>query len=275
MAYIIILVIAFYFAVMLGMFMFQRSLMYYPETEIFPPEHYGLKGVRVIPLVTTDGTRVEAWYNAPPAPDFPIIVYFHGNAGHVGDRIPKLRHFSEAGFGLLAVSYRGYGNSKGNPTEEGLYDDAKAAIHYALRDLGYKPEELVLYGESLGSGVATHIAKMLADLGTPAGTLVLEAPYTSVARRSQELYRFIPAYYLVKDRYDSLAKIDAIACPLLLFHGELDTVIPIAHGRELLAKAKAPKRGVFFDEVDHTGFDYPTLTQQLTSFIREHGVMRK
>lgn len=255
-----------YVLVLLGMFAFQRKLMYVPETTIYDPEHYGVQNTTVLTLKAEDGVQIEAWQLPRADKTLPLVVYCHGNAGHVGDRMAKLSHFVAAGFGVLAVSYRGYGRSHGAPTEQGLYADARAALRHALKELETDPRRIMLYGESLGSGIATQMAKEMSDAGTPVGGLVLEAPYTSVARRSQELYPYIPAIYLVKDKYHSIDKIADIRCPLLLFHGELDTVIPIAHGRELLEKAKEPKLGVFYPDVDHTAFDYSELTKHLLAF---------
>lgn len=255
-----------YVLVLLGMFAFQRKLMYVPETTIYDPAHYGVQNATVLTLETEDGVQIEAWELPRADKALPLIVYYHGNAGHVGDRMAKLSHFVAAGFGVLAVSYRGYGRSHGAPTEQGLYADARAVLRYALKELESDPKQILLYGESLGSGVATQMAREMADGGTPVGGLVLEAPYTSVARRSQELYPFIPAYYLVKDKYHSIDKIAGISCPLLLFHGERDTVIPVAHGRELLEKAKEPKQGIFYPDVDHTSFNPSELAKHLLAF---------
>lgn len=269
---LVIAILLIYGAVMLGMFLLQRRLMYYPETAIHPPAHYEMHQVEILTLTASDDTEIEVWLHPARSHGLPLIVYFHGNAGHVGDRAPKLRTFTDAGFGLLAVSYRGYGNSKGKPSEPGLYLDARRVVQHALEAMELCPENILLYGESLGSGVATHMAFELAAAGTPAGGLVLEAPYTSVARRAQEMYPFIPAFYLARDKYHSIDKISQINCPLLLFHGELDTVIPIHHGRKLIEAAKEPKHGVYFDTVDHTQFDYAELTRQMIRFAKQHNV---
>lgn len=266
---LILTLLVIYLLILLGMFVFQRRLMYYPESTIYAPGHYGVENVKVIPLVTEDGIDIEAWHVLQADTSLPLLVYCHGNAGHIGDRMEKINHFIGVGFGILAVSYRGYGNSKGAPTEHGLYEDVRTALRHALEEIGLTPQDVILYGESLGSGIATHTAKTMADGGTPVGGLVLEAPYTSVARRSQELYPFIPAAWLVKDKYRSIDKIAHIGCPLLLFHGEEDTVIPAHHGRTLLAAAQEPKRGIFFPSVGHTDFDHPTLARHLLDFARE------
>lgn len=262
-----------YLAIMLGMFLLQRSLMYYPETHIGTPVHHGLPGAMVVTLSTGDGLAIEIWHHEPASENWPTILYFHGNTGHVGDRAPKLKLFTDAGFGVLALSYRGYGKSEGKPDEPGLYEDARTAVHYATRELGLSHKELLLYGESLGSGVATHTAHVMAQNGTPVGGLILEAPFMSVAQRSQELYPFIPAKYLVRDRYHSIRKIAHIEAPLLLFHGERDQVIPVHHGRALLAQAKEPKQGIFFEETGHTSFDFSTLAGHMVDFAKKHRLL--
>lgn len=262
--------IVLYLGVMLTMTLLQRRLMYHPEKNILHPEDYGLNAVQELQLKAADGVHVQAWYIPPTNPTFPLILYFHGNAGHIGDRAVKLGQFAHAGFGVLGVSYRGFGKSEGSPSEQGIYLDATALVDYAVHQLDKKPDTLLLYGESLGSGVATQMAKDLADKATPAHGLVLEAPYTSVASRSQELYPYLPAYYLVRDRYLSIQKITSIKCPLLLFHGERDAVIPIWHGRTLLATAIGPKKGIFYPDVDHTSFDPATLTKEILIWLEEN-----
>lgn len=271
---LLITAVVIYLMILLGMFVFQRKLMYIPETKILDPEHYGVKDVTVVPLISEDKTEIEAWHVAPADSAKPLIVYYHGNAGHVGDRMAKISHFIAQGFGVLAVSYRGYGKSKGAPSELGLYADARITLLHAIDALHIDAAHIILYGESLGSGIATHMAKDMADKGTPVGGLILEAPYTSVAGRSQEMYPFIPARYLVKDKFHTIDKVNHIHCPLMIFHGEKDTVIPVHHGRALLAKAQEPKRAIFFPEVDHTAFDFPTLATHVREFAEEHGLLR-
>ncbi|MCH2546721.1 MAG: alpha/beta hydrolase [Alphaproteobacteria bacterium] len=269
---LLIIVIAVYMLIMLTMFAFQRKLMYVPETTILEPLHYGIENVSVLPLISEDKTAIEAWHIAA-SDSHPLIVYYHGNAGHIGDRMAKISHFVAAGFGVLAVSYRGYGNSKGLPSEAGLYSDARTTLNHAIKEFNVPPARILLYGESLGTGIATQMAKEMADANTPVAGLILEAPYTSVARRSQEMYPFLPAYYLAKDKYHTIDKIGDIQCPLMIFHGEKDTVIPVHHGRELFAKASEPKVVHYFESVDHSSFDYPTLAQHIVDFANAHGLV--
>jgi fermentation-respiration switch protein FrsA (DUF1100 family) len=255
-----------YAAILLLLFFLQRHYIYFPTRGMEPPEHYGAEGFRTLSLRATDGIRLTAWHH-DPQPGYPTIVYFHGNAGHLGFRIAKYQALANGGYGVLALSYRGFGSSEGTPSEQGLYEDARAAIHYALGDLGLPIDRILLYGESLGSGVAVQMATEY-----PVAGLILEAPYTSVIRRGEAMFpRVIPVALLLKDRFNSIEKITQVKAPLLLFHGERDTVIPVSDGRELLAAANEPKEGLFFSEVDHTQFPLPELLAAMDRFGQVQG----
>lgn len=234
-----------YIGIMAAMFFMQRSLMYLPNTT--PVIHPLLAGARSVMLEAVDGIKILAW-ELSPQQEMPYVVYFHGNAGSIVDRTEKLAELANRGFGIMAVSYRGYGGSDGLPSEEGLYNDARAAIKH-LKDQGVAEDRMIFYGESLGSGIAVQMATEFT-----AKALVLEAPYTSVARRAQEIYFFIPTYFLVRDRYDSIDKIANVKSPLLIMHGEKDLTIPVSHGKKLFAAANEPKQLKLFPTVGHTDF---------------------
>lgn len=138
----------------------------------------------------------------------------------------------------------------------------QTALHYATETLKLPPERIVLYGESLGSGVAVRMA-----MDHPASALILEAPYTSVVDRSAELYPFIPARLLVQDTYPSLSRIAQVTCPLLILHGEKDHIIPARHGRMLFAAANEPKHAVFFPSVGHSDFDWQAVIREMNAFL--------
>lgn len=259
MSLLLCTLLSLYLGILLGMFLFQRKLMYLPNPAQCTIA--ALPGASLTTVTATDGITLQAIHLPAANPHLPTILYFHGNAGNLDDRMHKFRAFGDKGFGVLAVSYRGYGGSLGSPTEQGLYLDARAALHYAGQ-LGLPPSSLVYYGESLGSGIATQLATEQPPLA-----LVLEAPYTSVAARAQETYRYLPVYWLVRDRYLSVDKIASIKAPLLLFHGEEDTVIPVHHGRALFAAAQEPKKGIFYPGINHTDFPLDQLTQSLYDFV--------
>jgi len=263
------LAIGIYAAMIGGIYAFQRSLMYYPVKTIASPDVYGLAGVKETSLTSFDGTELQAWVH-PASSGWPTILYFHGNAEHLGSRAAKFSAFIDAGFGLIAVSYRGFGKSDGSPSEAGIYGDARAAVDFALHTLRVPHHELIYYGESLGSGVAVQMASER----TP-GLLALEAAYTSVETRSAELYPFIVgARHLVIDKYDSLAKIGKIKTPLLMLHGEKDATIPVRMGRELFAAAHEPKTLVVYPNVYHADFSNEQILTPLLAEVRKYKLIK-
>lgn len=241
-----------------GMYLFQRQFMYFPDGSEALPLNYDLENFTRVPLVSGDDTAIAVWVH-PAHTGMKTIVYFHGNAGHLGYRADKFRAFAEAGFGLVAVSYRGYGGSEGQPTETGLYDDAATALSYALNTLHIPENNIILYGESLGTGIATHLATTHPQIAL----LVLEAPYRSVEARAQELYPYLPVHYLIKDRYPQAALMAKVKAPVLIFHGTDDVIIPIQHGRDVYAATQAPKHLAVFEGKGHTNFDVEALIAEI------------
>jgi fermentation-respiration switch protein FrsA (DUF1100 family) len=217
------------------MFLFQRSLIYHPDSSIIEPAQMGVPEMTVVQVLTDDGLALRAWWHPPRAPRARTLVYFHGNAGHIGYRADKVRPYLDAGYGVLLLAYRGFSGNAGQPSEDGLYLDARAAIEYVASQ-GVTHDEIVLYGESLGSGVAVQMA-----IEHDVGAVVLEAPYSSIAEVAQSRFPVVPAYWLVRDRFDSLAKITRVEAPLLVIHGALDQTIPVKYGRRLFERATGPK----------------------------------
>jgi fermentation-respiration switch protein FrsA (DUF1100 family) len=229
------------------LYLFQRQLIYFPNSTVPDRVTAGLPEMVVLGLETADGLVLRAWWHPPAGDGMPVIVFFHGNAGHLGHRGFKLRPFLDRGYGVLSLAYRGYSGNPGSPTEEGLYADARAALAYVdAADIDLS--RVVLYGESLGSGVAVQMASERA-----VGALVLEAPFSSLADVAQSHYPFLPVRLLVKDRFDSLAKIAANAAPVLVLHGERDSTIPMRFGRRLFEAAHEPKRMQTFPDAGHNG----------------------
>lgn len=242
--------VALYCVVLLAMYFGQRKLMYAAGDERPVPSAYGAEDTEVTTLRTEDGIDLLAWYWPARGQGARTIVYLHGNAGHIGNRTGKLRPFLASGQGVLLVEWRGYAGNPGTPTEEGFAADARAALAF-LAGRGVEGEDLVLYGESIGSGPAVRLAAARAGEGRPVGAVVLEAPFTSAAAVAQSHYPWLPAYWLVRDRHDSLSRIDRIGAPLLILHGARDRVVPVRMGRALHAKAADPKRIVVRPEAAH------------------------
>ena len=233
-----------YLAIGLVMFFAQRSLMYFPERERTDPKTEGLTNVEERRLQTGDGHEVMVWYGKAK-PGQPTLLYFHGNAGALATRSERMAKYMQRGRGFYIMSYRGFSGSTGKPSEAANVSDAKRAYD-DLVSLGLAPQDIVIYGESLGSGVAVQVAAEKA-----CGGLVLDAPYTSIVNVAAAQYPWLPVRPMLLDRYESEAYIAAVRCPILIIHGEKDEVIPVEMGRALFSKAKEPKKIVTFPNAGH------------------------
>ena len=159
---VILISVFVYAVVVLGLYVFQRSLLYHPGHMNLTPAEAGVPGMRPIHLVAADGVGTVSWYQEAEGQN-PTIVYFQGNAGAIADRVSKIQPYLDRGLGVLLVGYRGYGGNEGQPTENGLYADGAAALAFLERE-GHSPASWILYGESLGSGVAVELARRHAVL---------------------------------------------------------------------------------------------------------------
>jgi hypothetical protein len=240
-------VIVAYGGIVGALYLTQRSLMYLPGLARVSPAAAGLPQAEEVTLTTADTERLVAWHVAPRS-DRPVMLYLQGNGGTLRHRASRFAQLVQHGFGVFAVSYRGFGGSTGSPSETGLLLDADAA--YAFCTERYTTEQIVVWGESLGTGVAVALASK-----QPVGRLILEAPFTSAAEVAQLSYPLIPVSLLMKDQFRSDARIGAITVPTLVLHGELDRVVPIAFGERLYAAIRAPKRFVRFAKGEHEGLD--------------------
>lgn len=222
----------------------QRHLMYFPDTAYFTPEAAGLSGVSELVLDTPDGARVIAWY-AKAASGQPTILYFHGNAGSLETRNERIKKYMARGLGVFMMTYRGFGGSSGSPSETANVADAMLAFN-TLTGAGVDPLDVIVYGESLGTGVAVQVAAEKRVAG-----LVLDAPYTSMVDLAALHYPYIPGRWLMTDRYETRAHIGRVTAPLLVMHGERDTIVPVAMGREVHALAPGPKTLKTFPGAGH------------------------
>jgi uncharacterized protein len=243
------------------MYLTQRKLMYFPDTVRTAPAAAGFAAAEEITLETADGERVIAWH-VPPRANNPLIIYFHGNGGSLRYRVERFRALTANGAGLFAVSYRGYGGSSGAPTEPGLLADADAA--YAFAAARYPPERIVLWGESLGSGVAIALAAE-----RKVSRLVLEAPFTSAADIGAAVYWFMPVRLLMKDQFRSDQRIARVTAPILILHGSNDAVVPVSFGERLFALANEPKRMVKIPGGGHNDLDSFGAISAARPFIAE------
>ncbi len=243
-----------------GMYVFQRDLQYFPSHRDPLPGSVGLIGVERVTLPTPDGETLVLWY-AAPAPDRPVILFLHGNAGEIADRADRLAFYRSRGFGVAFLSWRGYGGSSGRPTETGLFTDAKTAYDH-LRAQGIAADRIVLVGESLGTGPAVITAAQ-----NPVAALVLEAPYSAAVDIARRAYPWAPVGLLMKDQYRARDHIARVRAPLLVLHGEADRVIPQGFGKRLFDMAKDPKTFLSLGPVGHEALFSPETWAKEAEFI--------
>jgi hypothetical protein len=257
---LIILAILAYGGVLALMYVYQRSLMYFPDPVRTSPAAVGLPQAEEATLKSADGESVIAWY-VPPQGDKPLVIYFHGNGGALNLRAGRFRWLTADGVGLLGLSYRGYGGSTGKPTEAGLLLDAMAAYDFAAAR--YAVGRIVLWGESLGTGVAVALAA-----GQPVSGLILDAPFTSAADIGAAAFPFVPVRWFIKDAFRSDQRIARVKVPLLVLHGERDQVVPIKYGERLFELANEPKRMVRFPSGGHVDLDDHGAAEPVMAFLK-------
>jgi fermentation-respiration switch protein FrsA (DUF1100 family) len=222
---------------------FQEKFLFVPDTSpLGSPPH--ASGFRAEEVETADGLRLHFWA-APPQPGKPTILLFHGNGGNAAGRLPRVARAVGAGYGVILAEYRGYGGNPGTPSEAGFYKDAAAYMAWAGEK--WSARSPIIWGESIGTGVATWVATSF-----PISAVVLDSPFSSLTSVAQAKYPWVPVGALLRHRFDSLSRMSKIKVPVLILHGDADLVIPIAEGRRLLAATIGPHRELFLPGVGHT-----------------------
>jgi uncharacterized protein len=242
------------------MFFAQRALMYFPDRTRTPPAVAGFPEAQEVILDTSDGEKVIVWH-VPPRAGKPVVLYFHGNGGALNLRVDRFRRITAEGFGLIALSYRGYGGSTGTPTEPGLREDANTAYRFAAANYQGR---FAVWGESLGSSIAIGLAA-----SQPVSHVILDAPFTSALDIAAALYWFLPVRYLMKDQFRSDLHIRGVQAPVLILHGDADVVVPIAYGERLLAMIPGRKQMVRFPGGAHVDLDRHGAMEAALKFLEE------
>ena len=244
----------------------QRRLIYFPFGEVPSPEAVGLAGTTPVSFRTADGLTLNGWFvSRSKTPSFTMIV-FNGNAGNRAFRAPIANAFARANIAVLLFDYRGYGGNPGTPTEEALKTDARAARDYILSRGDVDRGELVYFGESLGSAVATELA-----LEHPPAALILRSPFTSLTDVGRHHYGFLPVRWLLRDRYDSIGRIARVKAPVLVIGGDQDRIVPIAQTRQLYEAAVDPKSILILSGADHNDealVEGPAMIDAVLQFLR-------
>ena len=259
--FLVILVSLVYFFASLGLYIFQRDLLYHPTENNYDGDKLTVN-IQEVKIVTDDNIDLLAWYHNKDINKFKTILFLHGNAGSLENRIHKINHFEDMNINFLLLSWRGFSGNKGKPTEKGLYQDARSAVKWLVKQ-GVIEENIIIYGESLGTGITTEIAQNKNFAG-----IILETPFTSMVAAGKSKYPIFPIKLLLKDKYESDKKIKNITSPVLIMHGEEDQIVPFWMGKKMFQMANEPKYSYFTKFDDHMMEYDENLVLELKKFIK-------
>jgi fermentation-respiration switch protein FrsA (DUF1100 family) len=235
--------------------------MYHPNENNYFGDKLEVE-IEKVKITTSDNLNLLGWFHNKDLKKFKTIVYFHGNAGNLENRIYKLNHFKNMDVNFLIIAWRGFSGNNGKPSEKGLYEDGKSTIEF-LKNLGVNEKDIIIYGESLGTGIATEIAQNDKFAG-----LILETPFTSMVAAAKNFYPYIPVGLLLKDKYKNDKKIKNINIPLLVMHGEADQIVPFWMGKKIYEIANQPKYSHFTKYDDHMMEFDENLVLAINAFIQ-------
>jgi len=267
MNYFITIVLAalfFYVLLLTIVFLFQRNLLYHPSIDNYLKDQNinQLSEIEKVKINTVDNIDLVAWFYNKDIKKLKTILFFHGNAGSLENRIYKLNHFKNLNVNFLIIAWRGFSGNQGKPSEAGLYKDAESAVNW-LNKKGINNENIIIYGESLGTGVAVEIAQ-----NTNYAGIILESPFTSMINMGKKYYPFFPVRFLLKDKFESNKKIHKVSIPILIIHGKVDKIVPFAMGKKIFELSNEPKFFYSQEYGDHM-VDYDeTLLLALKKFIQ-------
>tara|TARA_B100001939_G_scaffold198811_1_gene170931 strand:+ start:1242 stop:2060 length:819 start_codon:yes stop_codon:yes gene_type:complete len=254
------LIILVYFFLLVFLYFYQRNLMYHPNENNYFDDKL-LVNIEKVKIRTQDGLNLLGWYHEKDIIKNKTILFFHGNAGSLENRIHKLNHFQDMKVNFLIIAWRGFSGNQGKPSETGLYEDGESAIRWLLKK-GIDEKNIVIYGESLGTGVATHLSQNRNFAG-----IILETPFTSMIDAAKKFYPYIPVSFLLKDKYENKNKIKNIKFPVLVMHGEKDQIVPFDMGKKIFEIANEPKYS-YFTKYDNHMMEYDdSLVKTLNSFL--------
>ena len=251
-----------YFVIILFIYFYQRSLLYHPGENNYLNNKINFSYEEIF-IETDENIKLKSWFIEKDLKKFKTILLFHGNAGNLFNRVYKLNELNKLDLNILLISWRGFSGNKGIPTEKNLYHDAGEAVKW-LNSLGINNKDIILYGESLGTGVATELGKK-----NIFGGIILESPFTSIAKAAKIYYPYLPINLVLKDRYDSIEKIQSITVPILIMHGKKDNIVPQKMGLELFEKANEPKFNYFPENDDHMMEYNDELLNNIKLFINK------
>ena len=260
MIFLTLILLAFF--LVMGLRFFERKMIFFPS--IFPEGYWDTSPfpgkLEDCTFYADDGIRLHGWFvqaQHPRSSSIPALLFLHGNAGNITHRSTNIVLLAQLGINVFIFDYRGYGKSEGSPHEHGLYADAVAAYEYVLSRDDVEKNRIVFFGRSLGGAVAVELA-----MRKPCEALILESTFTSIQDMAALMFGGLPLRYLIRTKFDSIAKISTIYVPLLSIHGSKDSVVPFELGQQLFEAANQPK--IFYpiegadhnDTYEHGGQDY-------------------
>ena len=257
---LILIIFVIYFLLLVFLYFYQRNLLYHPNENNYSGDKISVD-IEKVKIQTADNIELLGWYHKKNLKDYKTLVYFHGNAGSLENRIHKLNHFQDMNVNFLIIAWRGFNGNKGKPSERGLYVDGKSAIDWLIKK-GVDEKNLILYGESLGTGVATHLAQNKNYAG-----VILETPFTSMVDAAKNFYPYVPINLLLKDKFENFKKVKNINAPILVMHGEVDKIVPFSMGKKIYEIANNPKYSYFTKYDDHMMEYDENLVLALKSFF--------
>ena len=261
---IILALVSFYVLLLAIVFLFQRNLLYHPSVNNYLKDKITNEPTEIekVKITTMDNIDLVGWFYNKNIEKFKTILFFHGNAGSLENRTYKLNHFKNLNLNFLIIAWRGFSGNAGKANEVGLYNDAESAIKW-LQSKGVTEQNIILYGESLGTGVAIEVAQNKNYAG-----IILESPYTSMVNVGKKYYPFFPVSLLLKDKFESYKKIKKVSVPVLVLHGKEDKIVPFSMGKKIYELANEPKFFYFQEYGDHM-IDYDAgLLTTLKKFIQ-------
>tara|TARA_A100001015_G_C14865129_1_gene661968 strand:+ start:197 stop:988 length:792 start_codon:yes stop_codon:yes gene_type:complete len=249
-----------YLFVVVFVFFNQRNLLYHPFENNYNKDQANFS-YEEVSIPTPNGNSLKGWFHKKDLTQKKTLVFFHGNAGDLRNRIYKLNLIKDFDINFLIVAYRGFSGNKGKPSEKGLYEDARSSLEWLAKQK-VTEDKIIVYGESLGTGVSVEVAQNKKFAG-----IILESPFTSMVDAGKFYYFYLPVSLLLKDRYETVKKLKNIKIPILVMHGKKDKIVPFHMGQEVFEKANHPKFSYFPEEDDHMMNYNENLLKVLNNFF--------
>ena len=250
-----------YLLILVFVFFYQRNLLYHPFENNYSNDQINFSYEEVL-IPTSHGNNLKGWFHKKDLNNKKTLVFFHGNAGDLRNRIYKLNLIKDFDINFLIVAYRGFSGNKGKPTEKGLYEDARNILNWLAKQM-VNEDQIIIYGESLGTGVSIEVAQNKKFAG-----IILESPFTSMVDAGKFYYPYLPVSLLLRDRYETLKKLKNINSPILVMHGKKDNIVPFQMGKKVFENAKEPKFSYFPNDDDHMMNYNEDLLGALNNFFK-------